>query len=76
MNGELCTALQTNQIMPNYEKLDDLIKRFWEVEDCTAAKSIMTLEEQFCKNQFATTHTRDDNRRYIVTITFHDHIHL
>ncbi|XP_059616178.1 uncharacterized protein LOC132261395 [Phlebotomus argentipes] len=53
------------------EDLDDLLKRFWEVDNSNLEKKpILTAEESACEEHFTKTHTRDDTGRYVVKLPF------
>lgn len=51
------------------ENVDDMLRKFWEIEECFVSSS-ETLENQHCEKHFIDTHTRDENGRYGVMLPF------
>ncbi|CAG7820314.1 unnamed protein product, partial [Allacma fusca] len=49
--------------------LDELVKRFWEVEE-VPSRQFLTPDEQACEEYYAETTTRDETGRYIVRLPF------
>ena len=47
---------------------DDLLKRFWEIEDCTLGQKILSLEEQTVFKHFKESHYRDSQGRFVVPL--------
>ena len=42
------------------------MKRFWEIEECHAPKSVQGDVEIYCEKHFKETHSRTENGRYVV----------
>lgn len=62
--------LRLNETVPQVEpQLDDLLKRFWEVESCPTLNS-KSKEEQCCEEHFLKTYKRDKEGRFIVKFPF------
>ncbi|XP_026739251.1 uncharacterized protein LOC113502069 [Trichoplusia ni] len=51
---------------------DQLLKKFWEIEEQTSTKKILSPEEQKCEELYSKTTKRDDTGRYIVHLPFRD----
>ncbi|GFY08355.1 integrase catalytic domain-containing protein [Trichonephila clavipes] len=49
---------------------DHLINKFWELDSVPRAKPLTSLEEA-CEDHFVKTHSRDENGRYTVRLSFH-----
>ncbi|CAG7830796.1 unnamed protein product [Allacma fusca] len=49
--------------------LDNSLQRFWEIED-TSSKRLYTLEEKLCEEEFARSHGRNTDGRYVVRLPF------
>ena len=47
---------------------DDLMRKFWEVEECVSRQSALSIEEKTMQQHFDTAHTRDEKGRYIVPL--------
>ena len=45
---------------------DDLLRRFWEVEDYNLQQPLLSSEEQVVVNHFETDHSKDKTGRFIV----------
>ena len=53
---------------------DDLLRKFWEVEDCNFDKRSMSLDEKSVIKHFEDTHTRDKSGRFIVPLPRNDDV--
>lgn len=51
----------------NEERLDEILRKFWEIEEATAPTAA---PENICEQIFLSTHTRNADGRYIVQIPF------
>ncbi|XP_045453765.1 uncharacterized protein LOC123663070 [Melitaea cinxia] len=51
---------------------NDLLRKFWELEDVPIKKKMLTEDEQKCEEIFYNTVTRDECGRYIVKLPFRD----
>ncbi|XP_035228008.1 uncharacterized protein LOC118200186 [Stegodyphus dumicola] len=61
------------------QELDDLnqsIKNFWEIERIDEDKPVKSPEELLCENHFLSTHSRDENGRYVVQMPMKSEGHL
>lgn len=58
-----CNAIGAN------ENVDEVLRGFWEIEECFTS-SAQSLEEQQCEQHFIDTHTRNENGRYGVMLPF------
>ena len=47
---------------------DDLLRRFWEVEEKTIANCTLTVEERCALEHFNSHHSRDDEGRFVVPL--------
>ena len=47
---------------------DDLLRRFWEIEEKTVANCTMSIEERDVIKHFSSRHTRDSNGRFVVPL--------
>lgn len=62
------TSLRINQIKCNLSshtlefKLDEQLRRFWEIEEVSITKPHLTVDEQFCENLFSKTTSRINGR--------------
>lgn len=55
--------------------LHDLLHRFWELEEIPSrVNSSMSMEEQKCERHFQTTHSRDEQERYVVRLPLKDNV--
>ena len=52
---------------------DDLLRRFWEVEDLALLQPILSAEEKTVVRHFEETHTRDEVGRFVVPLPFKEH---
>ncbi|CAG7823308.1 unnamed protein product, partial [Allacma fusca] len=59
----------TNAICAYPATLEDMVKRFWEVEEIPA-REFLTAEEQACEDYYRETTTRDETGRYRVRLPF------
>ena len=50
---------------------DDLLKRFWEIEEQTAKLSNLSPEERSVAQHFQAHHSRNDEGRFIVLVSLH-----
>ncbi|XP_076302125.1 uncharacterized protein LOC143220345, partial [Lasioglossum baleicum] len=53
--------------------LTSLIQRFWEQEEVSTSDTPMSSEEAACDSMFASTHTREDDGRYVVRLCLNNH---
>ncbi|XP_045459242.1 uncharacterized protein LOC123669695 [Melitaea cinxia] len=49
---------------------DDILKKFWEIEEQSGQKKILTPEEKQCEEFYSSTTRRDESGRYIVRLPF------
>ena len=54
---------------PLDQQTQDLLTRFWQVEDVISSSSIRTEEEQTALEHFRTTHSRQSDGRYVVVLS-------
>ena len=47
---------------------DDLLRKFWDVEECVCHEPTLSIEEKTVHKHFDTAHTKDENGRYIVPL--------
>lgn len=47
---------------------DDILRRFWEVEECTVGKTVLTPEELSVVQHFAANHSRVEDGRFVVPL--------
>lgn len=67
------TAYEHNTVvMQTKIETDQLLRRFWEIEENLPHKKPMTELEIQCEEHFKSTHTRNDIGRYIVRLPFKD----
>ncbi|KAJ0183094.1 hypothetical protein K1T71_001070 [Dendrolimus kikuchii] len=66
---QLATHSLVNITSENNQELNSLVQRFWEI-DSLPKVSLLTPDEKFCEQNFASTHTRDKFGRYIVHLPF------
>lgn len=59
----------------NVVETEDLLKRFWEIEDNSSVKC-WSLEEKNCKSYFNKTMYREENSRYVVSLPFKENYSL
>ncbi|XP_076301867.1 uncharacterized protein LOC143219991 [Lasioglossum baleicum] len=52
------------------DDLTSLVRRFWEQEEVPASDKSFSSEEATCEKLFATTHSREDDGRYVVRLCF------
>lgn len=67
--GDRKTTMSNMVTFHNRIEIDNILKRFWEIEEIPQVKP-KTEEELQCEKLFATTHERDDTGRYIVNLPF------
>ena len=48
--------------------VNDLLKRFWKIEDCNVQQPVLSLDERTVVEHFHTSHSRDAEGRYIVPL--------
>lgn len=67
-------AAQEHNMIVTHTKVeaDQLLRRFWEIEENLPHKKPINDLEIQCEEHFRNTHTRDDNGRYIVRLPFKD----
>ncbi|XP_020298472.1 uncharacterized protein LOC109862748 [Pseudomyrmex gracilis] len=65
--GEACNQANVHQCITT-ETLTELVKRFWEQEEISTKPSVLTEDEQRCKDLFVKTHFRDNKGRYVVRL--------
>lgn len=53
------------------ENVDEILRKFWEIEECFTLSN-QSLEEQQCENHFVDTHYRENDGRYGVMLPFRD----
>ncbi|XP_011859699.1 PREDICTED: uncharacterized protein LOC105557140 [Vollenhovia emeryi] len=54
-------------------ELFEVLSRFWELEDIPcSSRSLLSTEHHACEDHFQSTHSRDENGRYIVRLPFKD----
>ncbi|XP_050343813.1 uncharacterized protein LOC126769218 [Nymphalis io] len=61
-----------NILHAQVDKEDDILKRFWEIEEQTSTKQILTPEEKACEEFYSLTTRRDESGRYIVRLPFRE----
>nr|XP_026498604.1 uncharacterized protein LOC113402535 [Vanessa tameamea]XP_026498685.1 uncharacterized protein LOC113402600 [Vanessa tameamea]XP_026500528.1 uncharacterized protein LOC113404014 [Vanessa tameamea] len=61
-----------NVLHAQVDKEDDILKRFWELEEQTSTKQILTPEEKACEEFYSLTTRRDESGRYIVRLPFRE----
>ncbi|XP_073956541.1 uncharacterized protein [Choristoneura fumiferana] len=72
MNGSLSQNVSVNHVHVNE---NDLLKRFWELENDTPVadpRELYTEEEKRCQDIYAATTTRNSSGRYIVRLPFRE----
>ncbi|XP_011877666.1 PREDICTED: uncharacterized protein LOC105567409, partial [Vollenhovia emeryi] len=56
-------------------ELLEVLSRFWELEDIPcSSRSLLSTEHQACEDHFQSTHSRDENSRYIVRLPSKDSV--
>lgn len=55
------------------ESLNEMIKRFWEIEEVSSV-SQRTVEEEECEEKFQKSHRRDPSGRYVVNLPFRENL--
>ncbi|XP_011879680.1 PREDICTED: uncharacterized protein LOC105568544, partial [Vollenhovia emeryi] len=56
-------------------ELLEVLSRFWELEDIPcSSRSLLSTEHQACEDHFQSTHSRDENGRYVVRLPFKDSV--
>ena len=66
-NSQVSSHVVVNHLVATSIPVDDLLKRFWEIEE-TPADLILTQEEKSVLQQFETTHSRTPEGRFVVTL--------
>ncbi|XP_047527774.1 uncharacterized protein LOC125064658 [Vanessa atalanta] len=61
-----------NVLHAQVDKEDDILKRFWELEEQTSTKQILTPEKKACEEFYSLTTRRDESGRYIVKLPFRE----
>ncbi|XP_031350590.1 uncharacterized protein LOC116176246 [Photinus pyralis] len=65
----ICTNIEHN--------LDDLISKFWNLEECSSVKNHLSISEKHCEQHFSKTHRRNDKSgKFVVNIPFNDNLEL
>jgi len=59
----------TAQICASGQSLDQLLRKFWEIEEIPR-QTFLTPDEQQCEDHFRYTHSRDSDGRYVVRLPF------
>ena len=52
---------------------DDLLRKFWEIEELEAGHPTLSIEEKSVMNHFENTHRRDDSGRFIIPLPMRSH---
>lgn len=65
----------TVQSFHNCVEVENLIKRFWEIEELSPEKHL-SVEERICEDIYKSTHTREPDGRYKVSLPFIDSTQL
>lgn len=55
------------------DELNNIVSKFWSLEHVSAINKLSEEEKQ-CQNHFSTTHSRDENGRYIVHLPFRNNV--
>ncbi|XP_055943547.1 uncharacterized protein LOC129974765 [Argiope bruennichi] len=63
-NQEPCTNLCT--LVSRNENIENVIEKFWLVENISEENTILSSEEEFCEAHFKETHTRNKDGRFVV----------
>ncbi|GBN29372.1 hypothetical protein AVEN_57692-1, partial [Araneus ventricosus] len=63
-------------LISQVENLDNLVKKFWEVENITDIPTSKNKEELECENHFMQTYRRDKDGKYIVSLPLKENIQL
>ncbi|XP_055701653.1 uncharacterized protein LOC129800934 [Phlebotomus papatasi] len=71
VGGRIDSPLNSITSLHTHYNLDEMLKRFWEVEESHLDKQpLLTEEEVMCEEHFTQTHSRDDTGRYVVKLPF------
>lgn len=60
------------RVMHTQVNEDDILRRFWEIEEQIGINKILTPEEQRCEELYVATTKRDNEGRYVVKLPFRD----
>ncbi|GBM66014.1 hypothetical protein AVEN_39181-1 [Araneus ventricosus] len=63
-------------LISQVENLDNLVKKFWEVENITDMPTSKNKEELECENHFMQTYRRDKDGKYIVSLPLKENMQL
>ncbi|XP_059223030.1 uncharacterized protein LOC131996873 [Stomoxys calcitrans] len=66
---EPISVFRTTVSLPDDIALDELVSKFWELEDLPRVKPISDMDK-YCEDMFVETTTRNEAGRYIVTLPF------
>ena len=53
------------------QTIHELLVKFWQVEDVSSTTTLQTIDEVAAVDHFRTTHTRDEDGRYVVQLPRH-----
>lgn len=51
---------------------DEILRRFWEIEEQSSSKKILTPEERKCEELYSKSTIRDSSGRYVVRLPFRE----
>ncbi|GBO22019.1 hypothetical protein AVEN_123332-1, partial [Araneus ventricosus] len=63
-------------LISQVENLDNLVKKFWEIENITDIPTPKNKEELECENHFMQTYRRDKDGKYIVSLPLKENMQL
>ncbi|XP_045446031.1 uncharacterized protein LOC123654111 [Melitaea cinxia] len=69
-NDSSCRTHSNIAVMHAQMKEDEILKRFWEIEEKINNKKMLTPDEQKCEEFYKTTTSRQEDGRYVVRLPF------
>ena len=67
--ARLSANLQVNDV-----ELNEVLRRFWEIEETPSSQRFLTEEEKLCEEFFKATVSRNKDGRYLVRLPFKDNV--
>lgn len=64
---------QCNTVLTEANRLDELVQRFWSIEDVPVTAKL-SHEEEMCEQHYVQTTTRDSSGRYVVRLPFRENV--
>lgn len=65
MNNHACSTTRLASV-------EDILRKFWELEEYVDNNIKLSVEEQVCENYFVNTTSRDASGRFVVRLPFHE----